>query len=80
MLIAGIPLSHITSGSWLAECGFVNPSGVFMIVVWSTWWVWGFIACARRAQAEDAQLRKVFGEKWDEYAERVPCWFVPGLL
>jgi protein-S-isoprenylcysteine O-methyltransferase Ste14 len=79
-MIAGIPLSHVTTGSWLTECAFVNPSALYMIVVWSAWWVWGFAAFARRAQAEDAQLRKVFGEKWDEYAARVPCWFVPGIL
>ena len=70
LMIAGIPLSHVTSGSWLTECAFVNPSSLYMIVMW----------CARRAQAEDTQLRKVFGEKWDEYAARVPYWFILGIL
>jgi len=48
-----------------------------MIVMW---WVCGFAACAKRAQAEDTQLRKVFGEKWDEYTARVPYWFILGIL
>jgi len=80
LLIIGIPLSLVTSGSWLTECGFANPSGVFLIAGWSAWWVWAFAACVRRAKAEDSQLRKEFGEKWDEYAARVHWWFVPGVL
>jgi protein-S-isoprenylcysteine O-methyltransferase Ste14 len=80
LLVAGIPLSHVTSGSWLTECGFVNPSGISVVVVWAVWWLWGYLACARRARAEDAKLQKVFGKKWDDYAAKVPRWFVPGLL
>lgn len=33
-----------------------------------------------RAKREDAALRAHFGAQWDEYAKRVPCQFVPGLL
>jgi protein-S-isoprenylcysteine O-methyltransferase Ste14 len=80
ILIAGIPLSHVTSGSWLVECGFLNPHGVSVMIVWAAWWLWGAVVCVRRARAEDAQLRKEFGKRWDSYAEKVPRRFIPGLL
>lgn len=80
LLVASVPLSHVTSGGWLTECGFVDPAGVYLVAAWVLWWVWAFTVCVRRAMAEDAQLRKEFGVKWDEYASRVPWWFVPGLL
>jgi len=80
LLIASIPLSHVTSGSWLVECGFMNPCSTSIMVAWGVWWVWGALVSVRRAKAEDAQLRKQFGNKWDEYAARVPYRFIPGLL
>jgi len=80
LLVISIPLSHLTSGSWLTECGFANPSGMILIIPSILWCVWAFTVCVRRARAEDAQLKKEFGKQWDEYAAMVPWWFVPGLL
>jgi protein-S-isoprenylcysteine O-methyltransferase Ste14 len=80
LLVAGVPLSHVSNGSWLTECGFANQSSMPLIAAWILWWVWAFTVCVRRARAEDAQLRKQFGKQWDEYAARVSWWFVPGLL
>ncbi|KAJ7589832.1 hypothetical protein C8J56DRAFT_1004052 [Mycena floridula] len=79
MLVAGLAFSHLTSGSWLTECGPLQSRGS-AIIVWATWWIWTLAVGFSRAEAEDKQMRKLFPEEWDAYAVNVPWWFFPGLI
>jgi len=81
-LVFGLALSHLTRGSWLTECGPLAWTGgeKLRIVIWAAWWLWMSCAVVDRAVAEDQQMRKVFNEEWDVYAQQVPWWFLPGLI
>ena len=80
---AGILLVNFTSGSWITECGILghDASGVIarmvVAVIWLGWWV---LVGVQRCRSEDSELRKTFGKGWDNYAENVRYWFVPGIL
>ena len=82
-MVIGLALVHLTSGSWLTECGILGRGmtgvGVRLIFasLWMTWWLAvGWFRC----RAEDAELRKIFGSHWEEYASRVQAWYIPGVV
>jgi protein-S-isoprenylcysteine O-methyltransferase Ste14 len=79
LLIFGLALSHLTAGSWMTECGVLRGRGVAGIA-WASWWLWTFCVGISRADAEDRQMRKLFGAEWDSYAAQVHWWFFPGLV
>lgn len=86
-LILGLGLAHLGRGGWVTECGIFGLEGedvwsgailrLSLFVVWYAWWL---AVGVRRAQAEDEELRKRFGETWNRYAQDVRWWFVPGVL
>lgn len=78
LLIIGLSLSHLTPGSWLRECVLPWPA-YSAAVLWVLWWGWTWSVGVSRAKAEDLQMRKLFKEEWEEYAENVPYWFFPGV-
>ncbi|KAF8913498.1 hypothetical protein CPB85DRAFT_1219383 [Mucidula mucida] len=81
LLVAGIAISHLTPGSWAAECTFGDGYGAYaMYAFWGLWWFWTASVGISRARAEDKQMKILFGEEWDSYAAEVPWWFLPGLL
>lgn len=79
----GLALVNLTSGSWIAECGMLGRGWVgvamrgLLFVAWYAWWL---SVGVQRAQAEDAELGKYFGKEWEQYADQVGYWFVPGVL
>jgi len=79
LLIFGLALSHLTAGSWMTECGVLRSRGVAGIA-WASWWLWTFCVGISRADAEDRQMRKLFGAEWEAYAAEVHWWFFPGLI
>ncbi|KAJ8514230.1 hypothetical protein ONZ45_g8208 [Pleurotus djamor] len=96
LLVMGLAFSHLSEGSWLTECGplsvrypFSGLMGsaaegggkrVAAVVIWASWWIWTLAVGISRADAEDKQMKKVFGREWEEYAANVPWWFFPGLI
>jgi protein-S-isoprenylcysteine O-methyltransferase Ste14 len=78
LMIMGLGLSHLTTGSWLTECGPLNATGS-AIVVCAAWWMWTLAVGLSRAAAEDAQMKKLFPDEWEKYAANVQWWFFPGL-
>ncbi|KAF9004769.1 hypothetical protein BDQ17DRAFT_1240851 [Cyathus striatus] len=78
-MIAGISLSHLTSGSWATECGPLRLPMLSAGII-ASWWAWAISVCVSRAIAEDRQMKSLFGNEWDIYAKRVHWWFFPGVL
>ncbi|KAK7027454.1 hypothetical protein VNI00_015199 [Paramarasmius palmivorus] len=78
LLVAGITFSHFTQGSWMTECGPLRWRSLAMII-WVAWWCWVLAVGISRVQAEDAQMKKTFGQEWERYAMDVPWWFFPGI-
>ncbi|KAI0632517.1 hypothetical protein C8Q77DRAFT_930186 [Trametes polyzona] len=84
LILAGLGFADLSSGGWIAECvsaGARRGSGAlpWAWAAFAVWYAWWLAVGVRRARMEDAALRKEFGREWDEYARRVPWWFVPGL-
>ncbi|KAL0566840.1 hypothetical protein V5O48_015165, partial [Marasmius crinis-equi] len=80
LLVLGITFAHLTESSWFV--GSSNPlaATVFRLLVTGAWWAWCLSVGISRAQAEDKQMHKVFGEEWERYRDRVWWWFFPGLM
>ncbi|KAJ7618515.1 hypothetical protein FB45DRAFT_755956 [Roridomyces roridus] len=77
----GLVCCYGAPGSWFLECvAKGSVAGALFCAAWGgamTLVVGGLIA---RIDKEDAGLRSVFGEEWDEYAERVPYALIPGIV
>ncbi|KAL0071299.1 hypothetical protein AAF712_001865 [Marasmius tenuissimus] len=78
LLVFGITFSHLTEGSWFVE-SLPIPKALRLICT-ATWWCWCFSVGISRAQAEDAQMQKQFGEVWETYRDNVGWWFFPGVM
>lgn len=69
-----------TRGAQPMKAGLGLGGETLRIAVWASWWLWTFCVGISRADAEDKQMRKLFNEKWEAYAQQVPWWFLPGLI
>ncbi|KAF8074187.1 hypothetical protein FPV67DRAFT_1666898 [Lyophyllum atratum] len=79
LVVMGLAFSHLSSGAWMTACGPLRIPGSAGLV-WATWWAWTLCVGLSRAQAEDAQMKKLFKQEWEAYAAQVPWWFFPGIL
>ena len=43
-------------------------------------WTWLSVIAVSRAIAEDEEMHREFGKRWEEYAGRVRWWFCPGVI
>lgn len=77
LIVIGITFSQLTAGSLAVECCVLGQAGSGLL--WTVWWMWTLSVGASRAVAEDKELQKQFGSKWDAYAATTKHWFVPGL-
>lgn len=78
LLAAGNVLAIHGSGSWLAECEFVN--GMLhktLKVAFSIYWAGVVGMLFMRMNREDAILRKQFGSEWQAWARRTPYQLIP---
>ncbi|KAJ7737561.1 hypothetical protein B0H16DRAFT_1808540 [Mycena metata] len=80
MIIAGLAFSHLSPSSWLWECGPLHLAPLSGLIIGAIWWLWTLGIGLSRVEAEDKQMRALFPDEWDAYAERAPCWFIPGVL
>ncbi|KAF9465734.1 hypothetical protein BDZ94DRAFT_1214105 [Collybia nuda] len=76
----GSLLWYGSRGSWVRESGILETTigkGVigFVIVIF----VVAIVGLLGRMRFEDAELRKTFGREWEEWAQRVPCFLIPGV-
>ncbi|KAI0036304.1 hypothetical protein K488DRAFT_41425 [Vararia minispora EC-137] len=81
MLVAvGATLAELSPGSWWTEAN-VMDTGFGRVA--AVLWVVGLlvrVSLLLRAPKEDAMLREHFGKEWEEYAQRVRWWYVPGVI
>ncbi|KAJ6511264.1 hypothetical protein DFH09DRAFT_1300359 [Mycena vulgaris] len=79
-IVAGLAFSHLSHGSWLWECGPLHRAPWSGVVVGTIWWFWTLGIGLSRVEAEDKQMRALFPDEWDAYAEKVPYWFIPWVV
>ncbi|KAI0086883.1 hypothetical protein BDY19DRAFT_313708 [Irpex rosettiformis] len=82
-MILGLALVNLTPGSWLSEAGILGRGqlGIYLRAIGGAmWWLWWLAVGVKRCRAEDAELQKTFGKEWEDYANQVRYWFVPGLI
>lgn len=77
LIVGGLAISHLTTGSLAVECSMLGPIGSLLLC--AAWWTWTLSVGVSRAIAEDKELQKLFGPEWDAYAATTKFWFVPGL-
>ncbi|KAF9254286.1 hypothetical protein L218DRAFT_886621, partial [Marasmius fiardii PR-910] len=77
LLVLGITFSHLTRGAWFVEM-LPNPD-LLRVICTTVWWCWCVSVGVSRAQAEDKQMHKQFGEEWEKYRDSVGWWFFPGV-
>ncbi|KAJ7759779.1 hypothetical protein DFH07DRAFT_918886 [Mycena maculata] len=80
MIIAGLAFSHLSPGSWLWECGPLHLAPCSGPIIGAVWWVWTLGIGLSRVEAEDKQMRALFPDEWDAYAEATPYWFIPWVV
>ena len=72
---------QLSKGSWIVESRLWNSmSGKLLVVIYfSILNILMSILGLVRMKKEDAALRNQFGEKWDNWAKRVPYSIFPGI-
>ncbi|KAJ8079770.1 hypothetical protein PM082_016592 [Marasmius tenuissimus] len=87
MIAVGLPLYHLSSGSWVVESGFFDwkveigalEIGVGRILVYA--WVIAALAAptlgTMRAGYEDVLMKKAFGSQWELWRTRVKYRVIP---
>ena len=78
--VGGLPW-QLSKGSWIVESGLWNSmSGKLLVVIYfgAVSFLLSSLALVR-LKKEDTALRNQFGEKWDDWAKRVPYSLFPGI-
>jgi protein-S-isoprenylcysteine O-methyltransferase Ste14 len=80
MIVAGLAFSHLSPGSWLWECGPLHLAPASGPLIGAVWWLWTLGIGLSRVEAEDKQMRALFPQEWDAYAEKARWWFIPWVV
>ncbi|KAF8893032.1 hypothetical protein BD779DRAFT_1138529 [Infundibulicybe gibba] len=79
--IPGMILFYMSRGSLLRESGLLDTwTGTTMTVAWLMLRLATALLLMRTAPLEDAAMKGKFGKEWDEWAQRVPYRFIPGVF
>lgn len=69
-----------TRGSWLRESGVLETTkGKVFFGLFGSMYSMVVAALLMRMSEEDKLLKKSFGKKWEEWAQRVPYCIIPGI-
>ncbi|KAG5642197.1 hypothetical protein DXG03_003413 [Asterophora parasitica] len=72
---------YAAEGSWLRESGLLDTSvGRVVTTVVAMYKMGIMVSLLRRVRVEDAELRKVFGAQWMEWARDVRYTIIPGII
>ncbi|KIP03762.1 hypothetical protein PHLGIDRAFT_225163 [Phlebiopsis gigantea 11061_1 CR5-6] len=82
MVVLGTTLMVFAEDGYVVGCDMAANSLAWNIMVrcWQTLAPFSAFSVIRRASIEDAELRKLFGEKWEAYRRRVPYKFIPYVI
>ena len=79
--IGGVIIMHFAPGGWNRACGIMRTAGGGgMVGTYLFLSVFSVVSLWKRAVVEDAQMREIFGEKWEKYRRAVPYRFFWGLF
>ncbi|KAI0325576.1 ICMT-domain-containing protein, partial [Cubamyces sp. BRFM 1775] len=85
-VLLGASAVMVAPGAWLREA-WLAPSLVLgtvlawvFVAFWTTKVVYALRSTNRRLGTEDAELRRVFGAQWEDWAGRVPWRLVPWVF
>lgn len=74
-------LLHVTKGSWVRESGLLrSTSGKIGAAFFASILGVGGLALLLRMKAEDGELSRQFGEKWNTWATKVRYMIIPGVV
>ena len=76
-MILGASLAHLVCPESLTR-QYLGPALSYAFC--GTLWTWLTISAMSRAVAEDEEMHREFGKEWEEYANRVGWWFLPGII
>ncbi|RDB24809.1 Protein-S-isoprenylcysteine O-methyltransferase B [Hypsizygus marmoreus] len=77
----GVVLWYGSRGSWVRESGLLETVlGKAFVGSFASIIMGSMMALTQRTWEEDKLLRNAFGEKWDEWARRVPYRLIPGIF
>jgi len=80
LIATGFTLCELAPGSWWMESHvFDGAIGKSLAFAWLVC-LYVKLSVILRAPREDVMLKKTFGKQWEEYARRVRCMYLPGLL
>ena len=80
LIAGGLFHWHLSKGSWIMESGTWNTVlGRLLVVVYFSALILSILFAVARTTKEDIALRNQFGEKWDDWAKRVPYSIFPGI-
>jgi protein-S-isoprenylcysteine O-methyltransferase Ste14 len=81
LVIYGSYLMHLARGGWVRECGVMDTTVGFWLVV-SYLGLSGVssVSLWRRGALEDVELKKAFGAEWISYSKEVPYRLIPGVV
>lgn len=81
LVVIGIVCFHSSPGSWLRESGVLNTNtGRILVYGITAILTIPVVMLKRRWEKEDEMLRNEFGKQWNEWAKRVPCAVLPGVI
>ncbi|KAF7293914.1 Protein-S-isoprenylcysteine O-methyltransferase [Mycena chlorophos] len=78
----GVALATLSRGSWVAECllpAIFRDTKKPLTTIWVAGMTLACVGLRSRMIKEDRMLRDSFGQEWDEWAQRVNWWIVPGV-
>ena len=81
LVFGGLFPWHLSKGSWIMESGLWNTmlGRLLVVVYFSLLDILPSLFTLARMSKEDKALRNEFGQKWDDWAKRVPYSIFPGI-
>ncbi|PPQ79313.1 hypothetical protein CVT24_007813 [Panaeolus cyanescens] len=79
----GCVLVDFTRGSWVRECGvLLMRTGVGARLVWAYGMAVSLLPLMvlLKTREEDEMMKRRFGKEWEEWADKVKYWVIPGVF
>nr|VWO96790.1 C-24(28) sterol reductase [Ganoderma boninense] len=77
LVLVGSHLIHFGPAGFVTQCRVENTPFVVLVWMWRVGTIFSVLSLGRRCSVEDNQLRKRFGQVWEEYRVDVPYRLLP---